>query len=518
VGFFISWYQSLYWRIAIGVVSFLAVMLVVQAMLFIWALGQSGRSLPGQSPARFGQMIALDVATELTRDPDIDLVHYLNEQYSQYTHPFFVLFEDGRLITVSSVIPGTALVEASRALLHQPSKDAVGTSRSGRGLSTGSRAPGHEDPETVLANANVLTVPIVINTHVVGVVGLPRRAPYTFLLARFAPMLSGIATLVLIVGGVVISGLTFGPPRRRLQSLEMAARRLGAGDLRARAIERGGDEITAVSAAFNAMAMDLEARADALAVSDRTRRQLLADVSHELNTPITAMRGYLETLRMTDIPIDEETRERYLGIVSDETARLERLVGDLLELARLESGGLPMSVEDVPVAELFARVAARQEQTARMEGVTIVQSIATAAALVRGDRVRLEQALQNLAANALRYAPPGSTLRLSSHLDDGAVTLSVQDEGAGITPAHIPHIFDRFYKADPSRHNASGSGLGLCIVKAVTEQHGGRISVRSRPGRTVFEMAGLDVGYAAANASLPGGETQPRTDMVESRQ
>jgi signal transduction histidine kinase len=119
---------------------------------------------------------------------------------------------------------------------------------------------------------------------------------------------------------------------------------------------------------------------------------------------------------------------------------------------------------------------------------------------VRCDRVRLEQALQNLAANALRYAPPGSTLRLTSKLDDGAVTLSVQDDGTGIAPAHIPHIFERFYKVDPSRHDASGSGLGLCIVKAVVEQHGGRIAVRSRPGRTVFEMTGLPIGQPPEHA------------------
>src|SRR4029078_5914462 len=96
-------------------------------------------------------------------------------------------------------------------------------------------------------------------------------------------------------------------------------------------------------------------------------------------------------------------------------------------------------------------------------------------------------------------APSGSALRLSARLDDGEVTLGVEDEGVGIPPAHMPHIFDRFYKADPSRHDNSGSGLGLSIVKAVAEQHGGRMSVRSRPGRTIFEMAGLPVGYAPAS-------------------
>jgi two-component system sensor histidine kinase ResE len=250
------------------------------------------------------------------------------------------------------------------------------------------------------------------------------------------------------------------------------------------------------------MAEDLAARADAIAASDRTRRQLLADVSHELNTPITAMRGYLETLRMSDIQLDEETRNRYLSIVSDETGRLERLIGDLLDLARLESGGLKLSLEEIPVSQLFARVAARHERACQAAGVTLTETIGAGAEIVRGDRDRLEQALQNLAANAMRYAPSGSTLRLSARLDDGEVTLGVEDEGAGIAPSHIPHIFDRFYKADPSRHDNSGSGLGLSIVKAVAEQHGGRMAVRSRPGRTIFEIDGLQLGNAATNAKF----------------
>src|SRR5690606_38234510 len=109
----------------------------------------------------------------------------------------------------------------------------------------------------------------------------------------------------------------------------------GAGDFRARVPEEGGDEAAAVAHAFNRMADELAARAEALSASERVRRQLLADVSHELSTPLTAMRGYVETLRMDDLQLDAETRARYLGIIEDETHRLDRLVGDLLDLARL---------------------------------------------------------------------------------------------------------------------------------------------------------------------------------------
>src|SRR5206468_12257743 len=122
-------------------------------------------------------------------------------------------------------------------------------------------------------------------------------------------------------------------------------------------------------------------------------------------------------------------------------------------------------------------------------GVRIETAIAPGAETVTGDRDRLEQALQNLAANAIRYAPRGTAVHLSARLGDASVVVSVEDEGPGIAPEHLPHIFDRFYKADASRAGISGgSGLGLSIVKAIVERQGGRLTVESRPGRTVFEM------------------------------
>jgi signal transduction histidine kinase len=210
------------------------------------------------------------------------------------------------------------------------------------------------------------------------------------------------------------------------------------------------------------------------------------------------MRGYLETLTMPELELDEATRARYLAIIGDETARLERLIGDLLDLARLEGGGGTLQIDDVPVVQLFNRVVARHERASAAANVTMTTAIDPDAEAVSGDRDRLEQAIQNLAANAMRYAPAGSTIRLAARADGdgtdgvGGVALSVEDEGEGIAPEHLPHVFDRFYKADASRAGVSGgSGLGLSIVKAIVERHGAQISVTSRPGRTIFEIAGL---------------------------
>ena len=525
-----TWHRSLYWRVAFGIVAFLAAMLVVQAMLFVWAMSQFGRTLPGQSPGRLGVTVALDVANLLEREPQTDLSQYIREQYANYEHPFFVLMTDGRLITSGSQTFPEPLLQLARARLQRienyPSMRGRPGGRFDRGPYDGTQGrpfdgtPGRpfdgaqgrpfdgtqgrpfdrdrgqggfegrfdRDPN---GGPVARPAPIVVGGRLVGVVVVPPQPPFGFLLGRYAPLLALVAAGVLVVGAALTSVMIFGPARRRLRDVETAARRFGAGDLTARAPERGGDEIAAVASAFNAMAQDLSARADALATSDRVRRQLLADVSHELTTPVTAMRGYLETLTMPELTLDEPTRARYLRIIGDETARLERLIGDLLDLARLEGGGGTFTTSIVRVADLFERVEARHERACEEANVTLRTSIAPGAEIVAGDQDRFEQALQNLAANAMRYAPAGTSVTLFAKPVPGRtdVTISVEDEGPGIPPEHLPHIFDRFYKADAARAGVSGgSGLGLSIVKAIVERAGGQLTVSSRPGRTVFEM------------------------------
>ena len=265
---------------------------------------------------------------------------------------------------------------------------------------------------------------------------------------------------------------------------------MGGGDLTARAREDGGDEVAALARAFNQMTHDLQQRADELQAADRTRRLLLADVSHELMTPLTAMRGYLETLSLHAQSLDPETRERYLSIIRDETQRVEHIVGDLLDLSRLEGGGESFDVQDVPLEDLFGRVVARHGREAEQKGVEIATNVAPGAEIVAGDPMRLEQALQNLAANALRHTPKGGRVALNAELDDGGVVVTVSDTGTGIAPEHLPYVFDRFYKVDPSRTGqAAGSGLGLSIVKAIVERHGGSVTAASRPeGGTTFKL------------------------------
>ena len=337
------------------------------------------------------------------------------------------------------------------------------------------------------------------------VVVLPGGPPFSRIVRQLGPTIALVATSVLIVGTTLIALVIFGPARRRLKAVQGATERLGAGDLDARAPEQGGDEVTALARSFNQMAGELASRTRALETADAARRQLLADVSHELMTPLTAMRGYIETLSMSELEIDAPTRERYLQIVSEETHRLERIVGDLLDLARLEGGGTTMRQERVQVAALFDRVAARHERELRERGIRLEFRVNAGAEDLTGDPDRLEQALQNLAANALRHTPDGGRITLTSEPAGNAVRLSVRDTGPGIPDDHLPLIFERFYKADAARKAAGGSGLGLSIVKAIVERHGGTITARNEQG-AVFEIVLPRIASSRRDNLSPQGD------------
>ena len=171
-----------------------------------------------------------------------------------------------------------------------------------------------------------------------------------------------VSGVVLLSGAAVIMTVVFGTGRRRLWALTMASERVDAGDLTARAPEDGSDEVSIVARSFNKMADDLGRRARDLETSDRVRRHLLADITHELMTPLTAIRGYIETLAMPEFQLEQATRERYMANLDEETHRLERIIKDLRDLARLEGGGVSFQVEQIQVAAIFDRLVARHER------------------------------------------------------------------------------------------------------------------------------------------------------------
>lgn len=311
------------------------------------------------------------------------------------------------------------------------------------------------------------------------IVVLPRR-PGWAVLRDLGPWALGGAALAALGVAALLAWATFAPAHRRLKALESAATRLGAGDLTARAPEDGADEISRVSRAFNQTADALTRQFQRVISEQEVRRQLLADVSHELHTPLTAIRGYVETLRMPDLPLTDADRARYLGVVDDEAVRLERLIGDLLDLAKVEAAGSSLQKTRLPVAALWARLRDRHALSANTLDVRL--TFDEASLEVMADVGRLEQALSNLIANALRFTPEGGEVRVSAHAVPGGVRFDVADSGVGLSPEDQARVFDRFFKHDASRSGA-GTGLGLSIVRAIAAAHGGAATVRSTSGQ-----------------------------------
>ena len=483
-------------------------MLAAQGALFLWMTDRIAGSMPARSPRRLAALVGSDVSAALNTNPNLDLHHYLPEQFGEILQTFVIVMRDGRTFSNHDDVP-EALLEAvreeQRFLNEGPRRfgrrgDGPGPFGGGPGgpFEAGPggpppppdgerREPDGDRPRRPPPRRGEFA-PIIVSGMPVGrVIVLPGGPSFWRILTQVGPTMAPVAAGVLGVGMVLIAFVVFGPARRRLKAVQEATERLGAGDLDARAPDNGGDEVAAVARSFNTMAVELASRARALEASDNARRQLLADVSHELMTPLTAMRGYIETLGMSELKLDPPTRERYLQIVTEETHRLESIIGDLLDLARLEGGGTTMRREHVDVKAIFGRVAARHERELQERGVRLVQRIEPGAEFVIGDSDRLEQALQNLAANALRHTPEGGEIILSSSAVADGPMLSVRDTGMGIPEEHLPLIFERFYKVDAARKAAGGSGLGLSIVKAIVERHGGRISARNDNG-AVFEI------------------------------
>jgi signal transduction histidine kinase len=466
-----SWYRSFYWRIGITFVAFVMVFLMTQGII----LRRTPRAIPAdvfRAPVLAAE-VAADVASLLGRGEGVNLSAHLKSRYppgepGEPGRHVFVALRDGSIASniggdVPRVIRLTALSVLGQRRLTVA--DAVGT----------------------YTNA-----PVVVGDKFEGValvVLLPVPPRPTAIPRELAQLLSLPSTLLLTAAAVVVAMVLFYPARRRLAALEYAAQRLGGGDLTARAPQRGGDEIARVAAAFNRMAGELQTRDAALRTSDGLRRQMMADVSHELKTPLTAMRGYIETLRMPEVALDAGRRDRYFETIDRETRRLERIVKDLLDLARYEHGGVTLQRRVFDIERLFANVAGRHEREAQRKGVAMRIHVDPHADQVVADPDRIEQAIENLVANALRHTPADGTITLRASQADGVATLLVGDTGGGIAPAHLPFVFERFYKVDAARAaESTGSGLGLSITKAIIERHGGTIGVTSQPGQTTFTI------------------------------
>ena len=281
--------------------------------------------------------------------------------------------------------------------------------------------------------------------------------------APFARIVSGAGLLL----GVAAVAVAFGFLRRLAvpgERLIEAARRIESGDYSARVPVRGPGELRAVARAINSMSARLEA-------DEVKRRSVLADVAHELRTPLTIIRGQAEGIADGVYPAQADQMAPILAA----TRTLEKLVEDLRTFALADAGSLRLEREQVDVAVLVDETVEAFRPAAASAGVALVEDVGADTPVVEGDSARLSSVVANLVSNALRHTASGGTVRVTGRGNDGAVEITVSDDGEGIPADLVPRVFDRFVKG----RSSNGSGLGLAIVRDVVEAHGGTVSIES---------------------------------------
>jgi signal transduction histidine kinase len=319
----------------------------------------------------------------------------------------------------------------------------------------------------------------------------PRSGP-PFLASETALLFLPIAVIVSVVVGLVLVRMLV----RRLRAMETLAARVAEGDLTVRIGDTSGDEIGRLAQRLDRMTERLAEARRRVDATEQQRRQLFADITHELATPLTSIRGYAETLLDPGVPKSDDERARYVRGVLEESRRLDRLIRDLFELARLEAGASPLEKEPLDWAALCRNTVERFEPRFRDADLRLVWRESPAEAWIEADGHRLEQVLENLLVNALRYVPAGGTVELAlgrTPESDSRFRLVVSDDGPGLPPGELTHVFERFYRAAGTQGGASagdrdaasardrgGSGLGLAIVREIVERHGGTVAAQAR--------------------------------------
>ena len=295
-----------------------------------------------------------------------------------------------------------------------------------------------------------------------------------------------LGTLALAVVSVLVIGLLISLLTGNLHRLSAAVRRLQSGDYAARVTGiRPGDELGEL-AAFNELAARTQQTVQALETNDRLRRELLANVSHDLRTPLTSIKGYVETILRKQTVLTPAEQQTYLFTVLNNANTLERLVAELFELSKLEARQLLPKPEPFAVGVLVQDVLSNLQPVAEARTVHLEAQHPPDLPFACADVGMVQRVLQNLLDNALHYTPAGGRVRVAVAAGQNTpnLRLEISDTGLGIAAADLPHVFERFYRAAPGRaKHQSGCGLGLAIARKMIELHGGELHVTSREGQ-----------------------------------
>lgn len=294
-----------------------------------------------------------------------------------------------------------------------------------------------------------------------------------------------VATILLIfatINGVAFSAFGFSIVTRSLRRMADLAQRVAEGDLEARAVVPGRDEVAQLGLAFNEMVARLQATAKEREELERLRRDLIAWVSHDLRTPLTGIRAMTEALH-DGLVDDPETVQRYYRTIRADVIGLNRLIDDLFEMAQLDAGGLMFEKTPSSLRDLISDALESFQAVAQQRGVQLTGEVHGDLDAVKMNAEKIGRVLGNLISNALKYTPEGGVVRVSAESTPAGILVAVQDSGPGFAEKDLSRLFERFYRGEQARSRSlgGGAGLGLAIARSIVEAHGGQISAGNAP-------------------------------------
>lgn len=406
------------------------------------------------------------IADEMEYYETISTGYRLNQIRSSL---YVFYLDNGSWANVQSVVRDTGRVSGTRIILVASNGTVVGDSKGGELLGM----------NYTYTDSSESPIDIILEQQLVGkvyIISDPATEPYV---APFLRLSASINRSLLLGGSLAIAIaliLIFFLSRRitsPIDVLSRTARRLGRGDLSQRVQVRGEGEVAALAEAFNTMATDLEN-------NEQLRRNLIADVAHELRTPLSNIQGYLEAICDGVMKPDAAT----IGSLNEEAALLSRLVNELQELSLAEAGELKLVYQTEDISKLVKQAVAPWQPKLETKEISLALDLPDNLPMVNIDWQRVNEVLHNLLENAMVYTGKGGIITVAATKQDNRVEVSVSDTGEGISATDLPNIFERFYRVDKSRARATGgSGLGLTIARRLVEAHGGKITVQSQLGK-----------------------------------
>ncbi len=303
------------------------------------------------------------------------------------------------------------------------------------------------------------------------------------LLGSYAITLSIKLLTVTFLAAVIIGLSLIWLLTRNLRSIIKAFKQFEGGDLNVRIPEeKVKGELVVLSRTFNSMADKILDNIESLKKVDALRRELIANVSHDLRNPLAVIHGYIETIYMKDDTLSPEERKKYLQIILNVSDKLKKLVADLFELSKLEANQIVVKKEPLLINELMQDASQSFEILAEQKNITIEKDISASIPFVKADIALIDRVIQNLLDNAIKYTPQNGKVKLKVNSNANKVDVFVENTGQGIPKEDIPNLFDRYYKTNKEQSNIEGSGLGLAITKKILDIHESAITVSSNVG------------------------------------